>query len=56
MTGIGALSTVPALLHELRVMLRRYYQRVPQVVVGPGVRTGVPLLVDSPREVGGDRL
>jgi type III pantothenate kinase len=28
----------------------------PNVVVGPGVRTGVPLLVDNPREVGADRV
>ncbi|MBC8091076.1 MAG: type III pantothenate kinase, partial [Pseudonocardia sp.] len=28
----------------------------PAVVVGPGVRTGVPLLVDNPREVGADRV
>ena len=55
-TGISALSTVPAVLHELRVMLARYYPRVPKVVVEPGVRTGVPLLVDNPREVGADRL
>jgi type III pantothenate kinase len=55
-TGISALSTVPALLRELRVMLARYYPRVPKVVVEPGVRTGVPLLVDNPKEVGGDRL
>ena len=26
------------------------------MVVGPGVRTGVPLLVDNPREVGADRV
>jgi type III pantothenate kinase len=55
-TGISALSTVPAVLRELRVMLARYYARVPKVVVEPGVRTGVPLLVDNPREVGADRL
>ncbi|HVW44688.1 MAG TPA: type III pantothenate kinase [Amycolatopsis sp.] len=55
-TGISALSTVPAVLRELRVMLSRYYPRVPKVVVEPGVRTGVPLLVDNPREVGADRL
>lgn len=55
-TGISALSTVPAVLRELRVMLGRYYARVPKVVVEPGVRTGVPLLVDNPREVGADRL
>ncbi|MDQ0378758.1 type III pantothenate kinase [Amycolatopsis thermophila] len=55
-TGISALSTVPAVLREMRVMLGRYYSRVPKVVVEPGVRTGVPLLVDNPREVGADRL
>jgi type III pantothenate kinase len=55
-TGVSALSTVPAVLRELRVMLGRYYGEVPTVVVEPGVRTGVPLLVDSPREVGGDRV
>ncbi|PXY17987.1 type III pantothenate kinase [Prauserella flavalba] len=55
-SGISALSTVPAVLRELRVMLGRYYPRVPKIVVEPGVRTGVPLLVDNPKEVGGDRL
>nr|WP_218888513.1 type III pantothenate kinase [Saccharopolyspora hordei] len=55
-TGISALSTVPALLRELRVMLGRYWADVPRVVVEPGVRTGVPLLVDNPKEVGADRV
>jgi type III pantothenate kinase len=55
-TGISALSTVPALLRELRVMLDRYWSDVPRVVVEPGVRTGVPLLVDNPKEVGADRV
>ncbi|SDX11561.1 type III pantothenate kinase [Amycolatopsis xylanica] len=55
-TGISALSTVPAVLRELRVMLARYYPRLPKIVVEPGVRTGVALLVDNPKEVGADRL
>ena len=55
-TAVSALSTVPAVLRELRVMLDRYYGGVPRLVVGPGVRTGVPLLVDNPKEVGGDRV
>ena len=37
-------------------MLDRYYADVPRVIVEPGVQTGVPLLVDNPREVGADRL
>jgi type III pantothenate kinase len=53
-TGIAALSTVPSLLRELRLLLER--RNDPHVVVAPGVRTGVPLLVDNPREVGADRV
>jgi type III pantothenate kinase len=37
-------------------MFARYFKGVPTVVVGPGVRTGVPLLYDNPREVGPDRV
>lgn len=55
-TGISALSTVPAVLRALRVMFARYYADVPTVIIEPGVRTGVPLLVDNPKEVGADRL
>ncbi len=55
-SGIALCSTVPALLHEMREMLRRYYTNVPAVVVEPGTRTGVPLLYDNPREIGADRI
>jgi type III pantothenate kinase len=53
-SGVAALSTVPSLLRELRLLIER--RGGPAVVVGPGVRTGVPLLVDNPREVGADRV
>ncbi|MGH3781877.1 MAG: type III pantothenate kinase [Pseudonocardiaceae bacterium] len=55
-TGIAALSTVPALLRELKVMVDRYWPQLPRVIVEPGVRTGVSLLVDNPRELGADRI
>lgn len=55
-TAIAALSTVPAVLRELRVMLDRYWPQIRRVIVEPGVRTGVPLLYDNPREVGADRI
>ncbi len=55
-TGIALCSTVPAVLHELRTMLDRYYAHLPTVIVEPGVRTGVPVLTDNPREVGADRI
>ncbi|WP_040788151.1 type III pantothenate kinase [Nocardia paucivorans] len=54
--GVSALSTVPPVLRELRIMLDRYWSHVPHVLVEPGVRTGVPLLVDNPKEVGADRI
>jgi type III pantothenate kinase len=54
--GIAACSTVPAVLHELRQVLERYYPTLPAVIVEPGVKTGVPILTDNPREVGADRI
>ncbi|HEX6247590.1 MAG TPA: type III pantothenate kinase [Nocardioidaceae bacterium] len=54
--GVAVCSTVPSVLHEWREMLRGYYADIPHVVVEPGVRTGVPILMDNPREVGSDRI
>src|SRR5262245_61119047 len=51
-TGIAVCSTVPAVLHEWRDMLVQHFPDVPHVVVEPGVRTGVSVLMDNPREVG----
>jgi type III pantothenate kinase len=54
--GIALCSTVPAVLQEMRDMCRRYYADVRAVFVEPGVRTGVPVLTDNPKEVGTDRV
>ncbi|SDQ59227.1 type III pantothenate kinase [Thermostaphylospora chromogena] len=54
--GIAICSTVPSVLNEMREMCRRYYGDVPAVVVEPGVRTGVPVRMDNPKEVGSDRI
>src|SRR4051812_6972817 len=54
--GIAVCATVPAVLHEWREMLPRHFPDVAAVVVEPGVRTGVPVLMDNPREVGSDRI
>lgn len=54
--GIAICSTVPSVLHELREVTRRYYGDIPAVLVEPGVRTGVPILMDNPKEVGADRI
>jgi type III pantothenate kinase len=55
-TGVCACSTVPAALRSLRSMLGRYYASVPTLIVEPGVRTGVQLAIDNPKEVGTDRV
>ena len=54
--GIAICSTVPSVLHEMREMIRRYYGDVPAVMVEPGVKTGVPIRMDNPKEVGADRI
>jgi type III pantothenate kinase len=54
--GVALCATVPSVLHEWRDMLVRHLGTLPHVVVEPGVRTGVPVLMDNPREVGADRV
>src|SRR5664279_205730 len=54
--GIACCSTVPAALREMRTMCERWFGAVPLVVVEPGIRTGVPVLYDNPKEVGADRI
>jgi type III pantothenate kinase len=56
LTGVAACSTVPAALRSLRTMLTRYYSGMPTVIVEPGVKTGVQLAIDNPKEVGADRV
>jgi type III pantothenate kinase len=48
-------STVPALGPEWTEMTRRYLGH-DMLVVGPGLRTGMPIRYDNPREIGPDRL
>jgi type III pantothenate kinase len=55
-TGISLCSTVPAVLTELRKMLAKSYQDVKTIIIEPGIKTGVPVLIDNPKEVGADRI
>ncbi|MGH2707074.1 MAG: type III pantothenate kinase [Actinomycetota bacterium] len=54
-TGVVISSVVPSLTASLREMVARYFHFDP-VMVEPGVRTGMPVLTDHPREVGADRI
>src|SRR5205809_2806870 len=53
--GIALSSTVPRLIREYEHLAERW-ARVPLLVVGPGVRTGIQIQYDDPREVGPDRI
>lgn len=55
-TGITLCSTVPAVLTELRTMFSKGYPEVKTVIIEPGIKTGVPVLIDNPKEVGADRI
>jgi type III pantothenate kinase len=55
-TGLAVCSTVPATLRELRVMISRYFSDIDCTIIEPGTKTGVPLIVDNPREIGADRI
>jgi type III pantothenate kinase len=48
-------STVPQLRPEWTAMAERYLGHA-MPAIGPGVRTGMPIRMDNPREVGADRL
>jgi type III pantothenate kinase len=54
-TGIAVTSSVPHVTASLRQMADRWFD-VPCVVLEPGVRSGMPILYDNPKEVGADRI
>jgi type III pantothenate kinase len=53
--GICLSSTVPRLIREYEHVAERW-AHAPLLVIGPGVRTGIKILYDDPREVGPDRI
>ncbi|EUJ16667.1 type III pantothenate kinase [Listeria aquatica] len=53
--AITICSVVPPVMHAITTMCRRYFEIEP-LVVGPGIKTGLNLKVDNPREVGADRI
>lgn len=55
-TGIAVSSSSPAVTGQLRRMAERWFSEIPVVVLGPGVRSGMSILYDNPKEVGPDRI
>ncbi|GAA2131483.1 type III pantothenate kinase [Nocardioides bigeumensis] len=54
--GVALCSAVPAIQRTWREMVLKEFPDVPHVFVEPGTRTGIPVRVDNPREVGADRI
>lgn len=48
-------SVVPKVMHAFTNSIRRYILREP-LLIGPGIKTGISIQTDSPRDVGADRI
>ena len=53
--GVAVSSVVPPMDPRIREGVRRYLEQVP-FFVEPGIKTGMPLRVEAPQELGADRL
>jgi type III pantothenate kinase len=54
-SAVAISSVVPPMALTLEQMSVRYF-KVKPMFVGPGVKTGMPILYENPREVGADRV
>lgn len=55
-SGIVMSSSAPQVTGDLRAMAARWFAEIPLVVLGPGIKSGMPILYDNPKEVGADRI
>ncbi|MBM7588207.1 type III pantothenate kinase [Bacillus pakistanensis] len=53
--GIIISSVVPPIMFSLERMCQKYFHVTP-LVVGPGIKTGLNIKYENPREVGADRI
>ncbi|SDW86938.1 type III pantothenate kinase [Marininema mesophilum] len=53
--GVAICSVVPPLIYVLKTLVQKYFHRMP-LIVGPGVKTGLNIQYETPREVGSDRI
>lgn len=53
--GVIISSVVPNIMYSLEHMIKKYFKKEP-VIVGPGVKTGINIKYDNPKEVGADRI
>lgn len=55
-SGLAISSSAPRVLGALRGMAEQWFGSVPAIILEPGVRTGLPILYEAPRDVGADRV
>jgi type III pantothenate kinase len=53
--GVIVSSVVPNIMYSLEHMIIKYFNTEP-IIVGPGVKTGINIKYDNPKEVGADRI
>ncbi|EKS4345576.1 type III pantothenate kinase [Clostridium sporogenes] len=53
--GVIISSVVPNIMYSLEHMISKYFKIKP-IIVGPGVKTGINIKYDNPKEVGADRI
>ncbi len=53
--GIAVASVVPPVMYSLEHAMKKYFNKEP-LIIGPGVKTGINIRTENPREVGADRI
>ncbi|OIJ14446.1 pantothenate kinase [Anaerobacillus arseniciselenatis] len=53
--GIIISSVVPPIMYALEEMCKKYFYVKP-MIIGPGIKTGLNIKYDNPKEVGADRI
>ncbi|MEG0309023.1 MAG: type III pantothenate kinase [Clostridium sp.] len=54
-SGVIISSVVPNIMYSLEHMVRKFFNKKP-LIVGPGIKTGINIKYDNPKEVGADRI
>jgi len=53
--GVVIASVVPKIMHSLRNAIYKFFGLEP-VIIGPGIKTGIQVKLENPKEVGADRI
>lgn len=53
--GVIISSVVPPIMHTIEELCNKYLKKTP-LIVGPGIKTGLNIRYENPREVGADRI